>query len=79
MSVSGVDLFNESTRQSAQTVNIEDRFIYSDEYPDNSRTKRFTVKKKYVDWSVPWLKYDPVKYTAEEVLLNTKADIDQLA
>jgi hypothetical protein len=44
-------------------------------YPE-SDIKRFPVVIKYKSWFIKWKEYEPVKYTAQSVLLNPAADLD---
>ena len=68
---------------SLKAVNIvnydrNDSSLLSPYYPGTD-IKRFEVETRYKSWSIPWPEYKPVIYTSQSIILNPKADIDQLS
>lgn len=56
----------------------ETNYELSELYP-NSNVKRFKVESRYKKWFVKYRDYDPVRYTAKDILLKPEADLDLIS
>ena len=74
------DLKSSLSLKAVNIVNFDrnDSNSLSPYYPDTD-IKRFEVETKYKSWSTHWPEYKPVIFTAQSIILNPKADIDQLS